>query len=223
MVALHLGLTTSTPRFEAALLRDGEATATIVYEDQKAHAERMFGCIDDLLADGGATKADLTGVICDIGPGSFTGIRVGLAAAKGIAMGLGVPLWPVTSLRLMCADGLALRPELDVVAAVLDAKRGELFVAAYDRAGASVLSPRAIAVDDLEHHVRALVRCGARGERTGSWLDEIAAPRARAMASFAAGEPPPLETIEPIYLRAADAKRPALAPDRRQHLDPKRT
>ncbi len=215
-----LGITTSTPRFEAALLRDGEALATTVYEDQKAHAERMFGCIDGLLEEVGAVKADIEGVICDIGPGSFTGIRVGLAAAKGIAIGLGIPLWPVTSLELMCADALHGRADLDAVAAVLDAKRGELFVAAYDRQRSVVLSPRAIPVDALDEHVGVLARCGARNEHDGLWLDAITAPRARAMGTFATGDAPPLEDVEPVYLRSADAKKPALAPNRRQHLDP---
>lgn len=217
-----LGLTTSTPRFEAALLRDGEALATTVYEDQKAHAERMFGCIDALLEEVGATKADLEGVVCDIGPGSFTGIRVGLAAAKGIAIGLGIPLWPVTSLELMCADALQREADLDAVAAVLDAKRGELFVAAYDRQRSVVLSPRAIAVDALEDHLDGLTRCGHRGDHGGTWLDAITAPRARAMGMFASSDAPPLHDVEPVYLRSADAKKPALAPNRRQHLDPSR-
>jgi len=212
---MRLALTTSTPRFEAALLgEDGEALATTVYEDQKAHAERMFGCIDGLLAEVGTTKSALSGIVCDVGPGSFTGIRVGLAAAKGIALGLSVPLWPVTSLRVMCADAFALRPDLEAVAAVLDAKRGELFVAAYDRDGRAVRAPCAIRAEDLDAHLEGMVRCGHQREG-GDWVEEVTAPRARAMGTVAIGAPPELDAVEPVYLRAADAKKPALAPDRR--------
>ncbi|MEM1030229.1 MAG: tRNA (adenosine(37)-N6)-threonylcarbamoyltransferase complex dimerization subunit type 1 TsaB [Myxococcota bacterium] len=215
---MKLALTTSTPCFEVALLEDERPLATLGIEGQKRHAEHMFAGIDDVFREAGVTKADVTGVICDIGPGSFTGVRVGLAAAKGIAFGLQVPIWGVTSLRVMANDALRRNSRLEVVAAVIDARRGERFVAAYRRDGEVALAPRTVPNEDL---VAALgghgTPCGDRPDGyPGPWLEGPCRPRAAAMGPVTTGRPPsPLDALAPLYLRDADATPPAVAPDRR--------
>ncbi len=102
-----LAISTSTPRGSAALVRDGEAVAAVAYVDLQGHAERIFQAIEAVLAQSGETRRSLDGLACDIGPGSFTGVRVGVASTKGIALGLGLPLAGVTSLEAMAAAAFA--------------------------------------------------------------------------------------------------------------------
>jgi tRNA threonylcarbamoyladenosine biosynthesis protein TsaB len=138
-----LALSTSTPRGSAALLRDGAPAAAAVYVDLQGHAERLFEAIDEALAHAGLDRAALGVLACDVGPGSFTGVRVGVASAKGIALALGLPLIGVVSLAAMAAAAFsegAAGPE-DVVLAAIDAKKGEVFRAAYRASGEVVLVP----------------------------------------------------------------------------------
>ncbi|HVY47083.1 MAG TPA: tRNA (adenosine(37)-N6)-threonylcarbamoyltransferase complex dimerization subunit type 1 TsaB, partial [Minicystis sp.] len=127
-----LGLSTSTSRGSAAgAITDGRAARVAGhggYVDLAAHAERVFEAIDAALAAAGLDRSALDAIACDVGPGSFTGVRVGLASAKGIAMALGLPLVGVGSLEAIAdeafrAGGL---PEDAIVLAALDAKKAEL-------------------------------------------------------------------------------------------------
>ncbi|MEJ7732829.1 MAG: tRNA (adenosine(37)-N6)-threonylcarbamoyltransferase complex dimerization subunit type 1 TsaB [Polyangiaceae bacterium] len=135
-----LGISTSSGRGSVALRGDGLRVAR-VYD--ALHAEHLLPQLDALLAEAGCRRVDLAGVACDIGPGSFTGVRVGVACAKGIAVGLGLPLAGVVSLAAMAHDAFAAGALAtgDVALALLDAKRGEVFAAAYDASGALLLAP----------------------------------------------------------------------------------
>src|SRR4051812_39884325 len=138
-----LALCTSTPRGSAALVRDGEALAAVAYVDLQGHAERIFDAVDAVLAQAGEHRGSLEGLACDVGPGSFTGVRVGVASAKGMAFGLGLPLLGVVSLEAMAAAAFAAGaagPD-DVVVAAIDAKKSEVFAAAYDARGTVLLAP----------------------------------------------------------------------------------
>jgi len=134
-----LALTTSTPRASVALVEGDRVLAELAYEDPRGHAERVFTLIDDALAAAGRARSDIHLVACDIGPGSFTGVRIAVASAKGIAVGLGVPLAGVVSLRAMAAYALSLHASPALVAAAIDAKKDELYVALYD--GDTVVMP----------------------------------------------------------------------------------
>src|SRR4051812_25416291 len=98
-----LALSTSTPRGSVAVVDDGAVLASVAYVDLKSHAERIFGSIDLALAKAGLERSTIAAVACDLGPGSFTGVRVGVASAKGIALALGVPVFGVSSLEVMAA------------------------------------------------------------------------------------------------------------------------
>jgi tRNA threonylcarbamoyladenosine biosynthesis protein TsaB len=137
-----LALSTSTRRGSVAIVRPGSVTM-LDYIDLQGHAERLFASIDSVLAKAGESRGTLQGIACDIGPGSFTGVRVGVASAKGIALGLGIPLAPVVSLEAMAAAafGEGAADAHDVVVAALDARKGEVFVAAYDAHGAARVAP----------------------------------------------------------------------------------
>jgi tRNA threonylcarbamoyladenosine biosynthesis protein TsaB len=140
-----LALSTSTPRGSVALVRDGEALAAVAYVDLQGHAERIFEALDAVLAEAGVPRSAVEGLACDVGPGSFTGVRVGVASAKGMALGLGLRLAGVVSLEAMAAaafDAGAAGPG-DVVVAAIDAKKSEVFAAAYDARGTVLAAPRA--------------------------------------------------------------------------------
>lgn len=103
----------------------GNCLAKAEVEDRRSHAEAIGPLIARALADATATPADITSVVMGVGPGPFTGLRVGMAAASAFALGRGIPLWPVLS-----HDAAAWDLERESVV-VSDARRGELAVTRY--------------------------------------------------------------------------------------------
>jgi tRNA threonylcarbamoyladenosine biosynthesis protein TsaB len=226
---IALGISTATPRGSVALVEDARLLGRVAYEGEMHHAERIFGALDELLAASGVARSAIGAVGCDVGPGSFTGIRAGLAAAKGIALGLGLPLLGVGSLEAMAAAAWATVPPraLERVVGVLDARRGETFFAAYDRqlelrAGLGhvrtpelleALGELASAPDVCFAGTQALALCPPL-DRARVLSDEgCALPDAAWIARLGLGElargaRPSLDQVDPVYLRAPDVSRP---------------
>ena len=88
MVCRVLGIETSSRRGTVALVEDGQVVASLGHDVPNGHAERMLGLVDQALAEAGWAKASLDRIAVGVGPGSFTGIRVGIALAQGLALGL---------------------------------------------------------------------------------------------------------------------------------------
>jgi tRNA threonylcarbamoyl adenosine modification protein YeaZ len=155
---------------------------------------------DRLMAEAGVTPADLDLVVAGTGPGTFTGLRIGLAAARAFGFALGIPVKGVSTLDALLAGA-------DVEVACVDARRGEVFAA-----GAGI-EPQAIAPEELAARLPAGTLCTGDGairyrDRLGGL--EIPAddsplhvPWARHHAALADTAGPP----EPLYLRAPDADR----------------
>src|SRR4030095_16768186 len=123
-----LALESATLAGGAALL-DG---AIVVGEGRTnialTHSERLMVAVDRLLADAGWTVTDLEGIAVSVGPGSFTGLRVGIATAKGLAVALGLPVAPVPTLDALAATlPFAAVP----VCPLLDARKGEVYCSLY--------------------------------------------------------------------------------------------
>ncbi len=118
---------------------------------QGSYADALLPVIREMLADTGRDKGELTGVGVTTGPGSFTGVRIGVATAKGLAWALGCELVAVTTLEAMAAALLAeADPDTDLAVPVLDARRGEVFAGVYRRRGSwveMVLEPAAATPD----------------------------------------------------------------------------
>jgi len=221
-----LALSTSTPRGSAAVFDDDRALASVAYADLKGHAERLFHAIDQALADAGIDRTALDAIACDIGPGSFTGVRVGVASAKGIALALGIPLVGVTSLHAMAQaafdEGAA--SDDQAVLATLDAKKNEIFRAAYGRTAGeleALLLPEAAPVElaafSLPQAARRLVVIGEIAASIQPPLPLVARgpsfdlPDARWIARIglrrlAEGKEYDPAHLEPLYVRAPDAK-----------------
>jgi len=155
--------------------------------------------VDALLRQAGAHTRELEGIAVGIGPGSFTGVRIGLATARGLALALGVPVAGVSTLDALAAGAPGAVP-------VIDARRGEVFVLLEE--------PRVLAPDQVEL-TSGTVCVGGGAVRYRSVLeaagleippdqDDRHVPRARFHAALAR-EFGPADAVEPMYLRVPDA------------------
>lgn len=149
MLNLALDTVTNCGRFALA-----DRERILVYRPvniQGSYADALLPVIQQMLADTGRDKRELTGVGVTTGPGSFTGVRIGVATAKGLAWALGAELVGVLSLEAMAAALLAeADPARELAVPVLDARRGEVFAGLYRRRGAwveAVLPPTAATPD----------------------------------------------------------------------------
>ncbi len=184
-----LAIDTAAPRLALAVLR-GERVDTHVEQMATGQAERLFPALDELLAHAGATYNDLTRIAVTTGPGSFTGLRIGLSAARGLDLALDVPVLGIPSLL-----ALSLTAQCDPVAVLLDARRGEAYFQTFSGPGIPVREPALLPMDEA----RKLVPQGAM--TITSPLVDIAA-----LARFAAGAEPAEYPPEASYVRDADAK-----------------
>src|SRR5512145_187944 len=151
---LVLALDTSSRRGSVALLDSGRPLADAWHEELNAHGERVLGLIDEVFTSSGRVRSELGRVAVGRGPGTFTGLRVGLALAQGIAAGLGVPTVGTGSLEAMAAAFPA--QQSGNRWPVIDARRGEFFVACYAEDGRELVSPVAVAQDALFEHLAEL-------------------------------------------------------------------
>jgi tRNA threonylcarbamoyladenosine biosynthesis protein TsaB len=177
----------------------------------KGHASGLHLDLDDLLRDAGWRLSDLDGLVCGTGPGSFTGMRVGVAAFKGLAQALSLPIYGVPSTRaLLSASGPG-------ALALVDARRGEVYAEGEGLRAPLCGPPEALIAHFKREGLRApaaLIGEGALRHRArfeafwpGVWIPPAAAhaPRAALLAHHT-GDPHDLATLEPIYVRASDAE-----------------
>jgi tRNA threonylcarbamoyladenosine biosynthesis protein TsaB len=213
-----LGIDTSTHRGQVALWDGSSCTAREGNDDPRVHAERLALLIDRAMSTAGWTKSEIDLIACCIGPGSFTGVRVALATAKGIALGLDRPLIGVGSLEAMASAARATADQ--IVVPLLDAKKGEVFWAAYDSEGALVAGPGHAAAGAMAAVVQGL---GATNLiLIGEVAASLALPGLRLVAGSATDLPDAVEVarlgvakyekrgaddlhaLEPVYVRPPD-------------------
>ena len=156
-----LGLTTSSPRGGVALLAGGEARVALQYWEPRGHGERLFESLERATREAGIARRQIELIGCDVGPGSFTGLRVALSAAKGIALALSVPLVGVGSLEAMAEAALELVPDATRVAAFVDAHKGEVFALTVERGEPVVTAPLALSPSDAREHAERAKHDGA--------------------------------------------------------------
>ena len=199
-----LVIETATAACSVALLEEGVVLAQTHEVVGRGHAERLVPMIGDLPGRGRAAR-----ILVDVGPGSFTGVRVGLAAARGLAIGWGAEVFGYSSLALLAASGFAADPTLPALAVVLEGGHGEVFMQAF--------SPSPLAEDGPRRSLLPAAALDALGARSaiGNGVRHLAAlgpghdlrevlPR----AADALLLPPAFATLppRPIYGRAPDAK-----------------
>lgn len=214
-----VAIETSTDYGSIALGRGADLVGEVVIGARSRHAESLLPALDFLLRTSGTVRADVRGIVVGAGPGSFTGVRVAASTARGLAAGLGVPLYAYSSLAALALD--AVTPE--TVCAVFDARRGEVYAACYDRDRGTdrlrtVIEPEAMHTDALRErtaHMRTtFIGDGARRYADGLGIapPPPAFPRAAALLRLAAADPQGglvehAAGWEPSYLRDSGAER----------------
>ncbi len=196
---LTLSFDTATSVATAALVRDGE-----VLGERASRAVRVLEDADELLREAGVEQSELGRLVVGTGPGSFTGLRMGLAAARGLALSLDVPVAGVSTLDALAAGAPGALP-------VVDAGRREVFTHVNGEAACAApqeleLEPGTLCVGDGAVRYRAVLE--ERGAEIPPDDDERHRPRARFHAALAT-EFGSADEVEPLYLRIPDAEQNA--------------
>ncbi|MBQ3982257.1 MAG: tRNA (adenosine(37)-N6)-threonylcarbamoyltransferase complex dimerization subunit type 1 TsaB [Bacteroidales bacterium] len=127
---------TATPVCSVALARDGEIIAELHSDEQNAHSSKLSPFISQILNQCGLRPAQLDAVCVSSGPGSYTGLRIGISTAKGLCYALDKPLIAVPTLQGMAAQYLTAHPNYQgFVCPMIDARRMECYTAIYNRQG----------------------------------------------------------------------------------------
>jgi tRNA threonylcarbamoyladenosine biosynthesis protein TsaB len=194
---LTLAFDTATGTATTALVRDGD-----VLGERIGRASEVLAEADELLRAAGLASGDLGLLAVGVGPGSFTGVRIGLATARGLALALDLPVAGVSTLDALAAGSPGATP-------VVDAKRGEIFTVVSGHV--RCLAPDVFEVDSGGTYVGdGAVRYRATIEAAGGVVppddSDLHVPRARFHAVLA-GEGGPAELVEPVYVRAPDAEK----------------
>ena len=226
-----LALDTSMGACSAATLAvDGAARRLVLREAPMArgHAEALMPMVADVMAESGLAFADLDVIAATAGPGSFTGVRIAIAAARGLALVTHAKLFGTDSLSVMARRALA-GAEVGAApfAVAVDARRGMLYLGLYAEAARKLEGPLLIAPDDalqiLPPDFRMAVGSGAELLATASArhgpiieprLPELQ-PNAAALAEIAAASGETTPALKPLYLRPPDARPQAQAISRR--------
>ncbi len=210
-----LAIDTATEACSAALWIDGSVTARHVHAPNR-HSELLLPMIEEVLAAGGATVAELNAVAWGRGPGAFTGLRIGAAIAQGVAFGRGIPVVPVSTLQAMAQRHCA--PQ---VVAAIDARMDQVYWACYRNEGGlmtvigreRLTLPREVALPKSGDWLAVGSGWDRYGRQMGAAQAQGAVrhvphchPRATEIAHIAAsiyaqGGAVPAERAQPSYLR----------------------
>jgi len=204
-----LALDTALSACSAAVLADGRLLAARSEPMDRGHQERLAPLVAEVMREAEISFEALDRVGVTVGPGSFTGLRVGLAFAKGLSLALDVPCVGVGSLEALAASAGA----LGQVAAVIDARRDQVYLQLFSD-GAAVSDPEVLPLSEAAARLRVLgpatlVGSGARllAETTPSApVDPRTAPDPAAVARLTTAAPEPTARPAPLYLRAPDAR-----------------
>lgn len=196
----------------AELRRLGQRSEAMV----KGHSERIAGFARDAMADAGIDFTALDRIGVTVGPGSFTGLRVGLAFAKGLAAALDRPVVGISTLDALAASV----GEVPAVAALIDARRGQVYARFWrDGApgGAAEALTLAVAAERIAGLGAGAVLVGSGAAlfadlASGTGLRPLDGPAPEALARLATAADPRLARATPLYLRAPDATPPTRLP-----------
>ena len=211
-----LGLESSSRRGSLALLEDGRLVSSLEHEEPNSHAERLLPLLERLLAEAGWPKSSLDRLGVGVGPGSFTGLRAGIALGEGLSVGLDRPLIGVGSLLAMAHGALRERP--GPCCALLDAHRSELFAGVYTESHRELRAPVAVPIEELSDFLRdcgALTVVGEVAAGLPHGLARVSGPlldlpHARWVAALAAELDEASFPPEPRYVRGIGATLPDL-------------
>lgn len=213
-----LALDTTLSACSVALLADSEIIGFETARIARGHAEALLPMVMQVCAQAEKTLADIDRIAVTVGPGTFVGIRVGVAAARAFGLALDIPVTGVTTLEALAATA---GPDTGPIAAVIDARNNQYYAQLFDGENRPADKPQLLQTEALITLVS-----DAAASLTGPGADALAAaiaarssyrppiisaltPDARIIARLATGrEAQAPNTIRPLYLRPPDAKLP---------------
>jgi tRNA threonylcarbamoyl adenosine modification protein YeaZ len=207
-----LAMDTSLEACSVAVARDGAPPVLASEVIGRGHAERLFGMVDAAMQEAALAYPDLDRIAVTVGPGSFTGLRVGIAAARGFALALRRTAVGIGTLDVHAARARGIvgaRPVL----ALLDARRDELYGQAFDTEGRPLFAPVVASAEILALEVRpGMVLAGSGAPMVAALVPgagiahTLSAPDIATVLTLALAAPDPVSPPRPLYLRAPDAK-----------------
>lgn len=224
---LLLAVDTATAACAVALAEDDRVLAEYNLLGPRAHSAQLMPLIARCFTSSGRDRRELNAVACGVGPGSFTGLRIGLAAIKAMAYALKIPAVGVGTLDAIAAGAAAAAPPGAVLVPMLDAKRGEVYAATYTAEGTPLAPPRVVGLTALCQELQGgggpVLALGdgalalkpqvlaALGPQVRFATPDLALPRGSAVARLArqrlaagaAGDP---YSLAPLYLRRSEAE-----------------
>ncbi len=163
-----LAIDTATNACSAAFRADGEVRAHRYELMERGHAERLMPMIAEVMTEAGKPVKAVDLIAVTVGPGAFTGLRVGLAAARGLALAAAVPCFGVTTTEAIAA---AVEGDRDGLVVVMDSKRADFYVQVFEGAGRAISEPAAVLPDALAGHVAGFTASDARLVVAGNAAD----------------------------------------------------
>jgi len=215
-MARILNIESSTTMCSVSIGLDGDCIDFIELDEGYSHAEKLALFASDLLERNKLSTSDLDAVAISKGPGSYTGLRIGVSLAKGLCFGANLPLISVSTLQAMC-----LHPELDadraLLCPMLDARRMEVYTAEYDSDAHEIRAPHALVLDETSFtHLDTNKSVVFFGNGSAKFQDVCTLPDARFVAdvmpsaqymtalseqAFQAGKFEDVAYFEPFYLK----------------------
>jgi tRNA threonylcarbamoyladenosine biosynthesis protein TsaB len=220
-----LGIDTSSIVASMAVLSEEKLVAEYTVNNKKTHSEKMMGVLDKVLEDSGFGLGDIDAIAVTKGPGSFTGIRIGMASAQGMAHALGIPIIGVNTL-----DGLAynLLESESLLCPVVDAQRGDVYTSLYRFEGDELVRLWRYEIIDAEALREKLTSLGKKVKILGDGVPVLnkvlgdpgkispahpvtMMPRASSVAAlglkqYIQGKVDDCFSVEPFYIRKSNAE-----------------
>lgn len=226
---LILGIDSSGPVCSAAVMKDGIIVSSAMINNGLTHSETLMPLVDSVMASAGAGQDALDMIACVVGPGSFTGVRIGVCAAKAMAHALSIPCAGVNALAALSMDHMGFE---GAVCPILDARRGQVYSAAYrfdsGELPVRIMDDRALKLDDylaelptvgrlmftgdgVQVHSRAIKeKLGERALIAPPNSRNLSAAAACAMAHYGGADVTDYLGLQPLYLRLSQAERERL-------------
>ncbi len=222
-----LGIDTATKVAGTAVVKDGRLISERFIHNKLTHSQVLLPMVDSVLSDAGIKITELQGIAVTRGPGSFTGLRIGMAFAKTVAQVLNIPVAPISTLRVLAENALHFQ---GLVCPIMDARKNEVYTCIYKASAGSLEQLTPEAALGIEQLIKEILRFGGDvlflgdgvpvffdllQDRLGQRADKASETNLFSRAGAAAiqgyeiierGEAPRPEEILPVYLRRSEAE-----------------
>lgn len=212
-----MGIDTSTSSLSIALMVDGALKYELIQNHALTHSERLLPYIRQMMEASDCQMQEIDKFACCVGPGSFTGVRIGVSVANAFAMATGKPVVAVSTLEAMAYSH---RFSQKVILATTDAQRGNFYAAMYQAEDKgkliSVEDEHVFSTEELAEKISCYKEVILTGDAVGLWKEvpdnvelsstELCYPRASSICLIAKDKKEEQRYIEPVYLRKSQAE-----------------